>query len=194
MGTLRKLWFSGRALAVIVVCAGLAGWGVWYAARADLALDGSGRDLAGARALVAELPPGTEVVLYGPSPLERLLTPLARGSDRLTVSRVDAPLVTPRPGLAAPRPGDVQVRSGASWLLLQRPDLGTVLWALALVASPYAPTPVAPPPLVGRAGGAPLSAPPPGPDRARAWALAGLLLPAAVATAGLWWGSRRRGQ
>lgn len=192
MGGMRKVWFSGRALAVVAVCAALVGAGAWFAVRADLALDGSGRDLAEVRALGAELAPGTAVVFYGPSPLERLLVPAVRGSDRVALSRVDPRQVVPQVGIAAPVAGDVLVRSGPHWLLLARPDMDTLLWALSLVSSPYAPTPVAAPPAVGSS--VPGGSAAPSPEQAGAWMATGLALPAVIASAGLWWRRRRRGQ
>ncbi len=186
----RRILFSGRAVLVVLVCAGLLGWGVMAAVKTDLVLDTSGRDLAEARALVAELAPDTRITLVGTSSLERLILPLARGSDRLRIEHID-PAWTDGEEL---KNGDIQVRSGDVWLVLNRPDLDTLLWALALVSSPYSPTPLMDPPTERVTV---IPAAPAGPviDRAQvlAWGVSGVLLPVAVGIGGLWWRRRRRG-
>jgi hypothetical protein len=202
-GPAAKTFLSGRAVLAVVLCAGLAGWGVFALQRTRLAWDGSGRHLGDATALVAELRPDARVTVVGPSPLERLLVPLARHTGRLRVTVVDAAhLAALPPGPAhALAAGDVQVEAGPAWLVLHQPDLATVMAALAATSAPEVQAPGAPPLRPGLDVPAALHAGPGGdggggPARARAvaWVFTGLLMPAVVATGGLWWRVRRRGR
>jgi hypothetical protein len=192
MGTWRKILFSGRALLIVSLCAGLLGWAVLTTVRSGLVWDASGLQLREARSLVAELAPGTRITFFGSSPLIPMLEPLSRGTDRLILSQVDAALLPPlTPHQAVPlQAGDVQIVAGDNWLLLHRPEFDTVLWALGMVSSPYAPTALSAPP--GNAV-APPSIPLGEAGRALAWAMSGLALPAAVCLPALWWRRRRSG-
>jgi len=191
MGVWRKIGFAVRALLVVAVASALLGWGALLAVQSGLVWDASGLDLTEARALVAELAPDSRVTVFGQSPLAPILAPLARGSERLSLSHVgihQLPLVANR--VVSPKSGDIQVSAGDHWLLLTRPDLVSVLGALALVASPYAPEPLAAAPDNGLANrpvadarGNPVT-----------WVGTGVALPLVLCLAGLWWRRRRGGK
>jgi hypothetical protein len=195
-----KALLSGRALLVLALWAGVTGWAAWGMHRAGLAWDGSGHGISDAIALMAETRPDAEVTLIGTSAVERLLVPLARQTGRLQVRRVDPLALAARPpeGPVVPVPGDVQVRSGNSWLLLHDPDFAAVLAALAATSAPDALEGLGPPPLAGvearHVGERPPAAPVGGRTRAMVWAMTGLLLPASVAVGGVVWYARRRGR
>ncbi|MFQ5508277.1 MAG: hypothetical protein ACE5FN_02960 [Leptospirillia bacterium] len=184
----RKVLFSSRALLTVTLCAAVMGYAAYAVNRSGLAWDGSGVGLGEARAVAAELAPGSRVILVTPSPLERLLIPLSRDEPRL-----DLVITAPDP-LGKLRAGDVQVQSGDAWLVLHKPDLTALLAAVAAVSSPDAPAAV-------RA--APMALPSPeilaGADMdsrqtAMRWVATGLLLPLLLAVGGVGWRVRRRGR
>jgi hypothetical protein len=198
-GAAGKAFLSGRAAVLVVLCAVLAGWGVFAAHKAGLVWDASGHGLEDATALVAELRPDAAVTLVLPSPLERLLLPLSRRTGRLKVETVDAARlgelpVGPYRDLVA---GDVQVKAGGSWLVLHAPDLPEVLTSLAALSAPdvveggEAPLDAAVDPASAHPEQAPAAG---GRARALVWALTGLMMPTGVAVGGLWWRVRRRGR
>ncbi len=195
-----KALLSGRALLVLAAWAAVTGWGAWGLHRMGLAWDGSGHGLSDAIALTAETRPDAEVTLVGTAAVERLLVPVARHTGRLRVRRVDPLTLAARPplGPVVPVPGDVQVRAGASWLLLHDPDLPAVMAALAATSAPDPPEGLGAPPLEGfeasEVGERPPAAPAGGRARAMVWAMTGLLLPATVAVGGVVWYARRRGR
>ena len=194
----RKMLFSGQALVVVALwCAGI-GWAVYQAGASGTAWDGTGMGLKEARALVAELAPGTRVTVVGDVKLTRYLLPLARHGDRLSLEQLDPERLRDLP--PGPHrnlvPGDVQVASGNSWVILQRPDFPTLLSALALVSSPQGPQPEKPapaPPGLKSAGRTPLAGITGPRQQAALWAVAGLALPLAVGFTGFLWAARRRG-
>ncbi len=184
----RRLFLSGRAILGVVTVAMLLGWGVMTVVHSGRVFDVSGRNLDEVRALVAELSPGTHVTFVGDAPLARLLMPLVKGSNRLAVTRRS-------PAGPELSDGAVQVRSGTTWMVLDRPDLQTLLWALALVSSPYAPTPLKTPPTErlpehsGVASGGVISH-----AQTVAWSVSGVLLPTLLCLMGLWWRRTRTGR
>ncbi|MDH4228909.1 MAG: hypothetical protein OEW11_04070 [Nitrospirota bacterium] len=195
----RKWWFTGQAVALVLVWLVLALWGSRIAGHYGLVWDGSGMGLGEARALVAELPERTRVVVIGIAPVERVLVPLARESARLTITHMDAGLLAgfPEAREAGLRPGDIQVSWGESWMLLHEPDLRTVMNSLSLVTSPKRPMPGVPAP----ASYLPLTEEPVqtrslSVARAEAvvWAVSGLLLPVALAGLGFTLRVWRRGR
>lgn len=199
-GTARKAVFSSQALLIVVAWTLALSWGVHVLSQRGAAWDGSGRGLGEARALVAELAADTRVTLVTPTPLERLLVPLARQTGGLTVTLVDGPRLAEQWD-EADMPlgiGDVQVQSGDSWLVLDDPDFHTVLSAMALVSSPEGPVPAQAAPstwIDPDPDGIlmPAGAPNPG-VQALIWALTGMLVPVAVGTGSLALRVNRRGR
>jgi len=190
---------TAQAVAMVVVWMALVSWGSHLASRHGLVWDGSGMGLGDARALMAELPADTHVVVVGDAPVERILTPLGRETSRMTVTVLDAGILTthPQARMAGLRAGDVQVSWSDSWLVLRDADLRTVLWALALVTSPYRPqtgqvSPASYLPL----DVAPVETRSAAVVRAEAvvWAVSGLLLPVALCGLGLTLRLWRRGR
>ncbi len=200
---MRRLLGSGRTALILVFWGAVLVWGVILTGQYGLVKDLSGRDLPAVRALVAELAPDTRVTMVGPSPLLPLLAPLARESDRLVLKQVAPNMMSlSAEGLPAGiRMGDVQVRSGESWVVLQQPDLDDLTGALTLVASPQlGPRPGQKAPLRDDrdAYQVPLEAghslPRDQRDTGFIWMMAGVLLPLGLWAAGGWWRVVRQGR